>query len=78
MRAAQEFRAKSVILCGGVAANRALRRNLQLTTNNLHLRFFVPPFAYNTDNAAMIAAAAYVSYLRKKRYRLAANGGLGL
>ena len=78
IRAAREFGAKSVLLCGGVAANKALRRNLQLTTNNLRLKFFVPPFEYNTDNAAMIAAAAYIKYLQNRKLKLIAQPNLNL
>jgi len=79
MRAAGEFGVRSVILCGGVAANKALRANLQLTTDNLRLKFFVPDFEYNTDNAAMIAAAAYIRLLAKKKpCRLTAQANLNL
>jgi len=78
IRAAQNFKAKSVLLCGGVAANRALRDNLQLTTNNFRLKFFVPDFEYNTDNAAMIAAAAYIGHLQKRKLRLIAQPNLNI
>lgn len=79
MRAVKEFKAKSVLLCGGVAANRALRDNLRLATKNLQLNFFVPDFEFNTDNAAMIAAAAYLGKIsRKKHYKLEANANLNL
>jgi len=66
------------LLCGGVAANRALRDNLQLTTNNFRLKFFVPDFEYNTDNAAMIAAAAYIGHLQKRKLRLIAQPNLNI
>ena len=78
VRAAAKYSAKSILLCGGVAANRALRNNLQLTTNNLRLKFFVPDFEYNTDNAAMIAAAAYIQHLQKKNRRIIAQPNLNL
>ena len=79
MRAVQEFGAKSVIICGGVAANKALRANLQQTTNNLRLNFFVPPDDLNGDNAAMIAIAAYIDHLKKaKPLSLEAKGNLGI
>ena len=70
MRAVQEFGAKSVILCGGVAANKALRANLRRTTNDLRLNFFVPPNDLNGDNAAMIAMSTYINHLKKKKYPL--------
>ena len=70
IRAAQEFNAKSGLLCGGVSANRALRDNLRQTTNDLRLNFFVPDFEFNTDNAAMIAAAGYIALLQKNKKRI--------
>ncbi len=57
--AAERYRAKTVILAGGVAANRRLRQQLGEATVKLGLNFRVPDFAYCTDNAAMIAAAGY-------------------
>jgi N6-L-threonylcarbamoyladenine synthase len=78
IRAAESFGARSAILCGGVAANRALRRAMNRGAKARDINFFVPAFAYNLDNAAMIAAAGYMAYLRKKKYPLRANGNLGI
>ncbi len=78
MRAAEEFGAKSVLLSGGVAANKTLRSALELRTKDHGLTFHVPDFQYNTDNAVMIAAAAYVAKLRKKKYPMRANSNLSL
>ena len=78
-RAAREYMAKTIILCGGVAANRELRDSLALSAKRLAISFFVPDFEFNTDNAAMIAAAAYIRKLSKKRkYRLVADSNLNL
>jgi N6-L-threonylcarbamoyladenine synthase len=74
MRATEQYGAKSVILCGGVAANKKLRSDMQHATQNIGLTFFVPEFKYNLDNAAMIGAAGYMAYLRKKKYRMKADG----
>lgn len=64
LRAARDFSAKTVILCGGVAANDELRGQLgqKLKTKNPKLHFLVPPKNLCTDNAAMIAVAAYFQY----------------
>jgi N6-L-threonylcarbamoyladenine synthase len=78
IRAAERFGAKSVILCGGVAANQALRFATQRACKDRGQQCFVPPFAYNIDNAAMIAAAGYMDHGRKKKYPLRANGNLGI
>ncbi|MGC9599624.1 MAG: tRNA (adenosine(37)-N6)-threonylcarbamoyltransferase complex transferase subunit TsaD [Minisyncoccia bacterium] len=75
-RAAQECAAESILLCGGVAANKHLRRALARTAGLIGCNFFVPDFKYNLDNAAMIGAAGYMAHLRKKRYPLRANGTL--
>lgn len=78
MRAAREFGAKSITLSGGVAANKALRKALQGDCRKNDLQFFVADFIYNTDNAAMIAATAYLNLFQKKKYPLVANGGLNI
>ncbi len=73
MRAVGEFKAGSVLLCGGVASNKALQKELKTKSYKLKANFFVPPIKYNTDNAVMIAAAAYLS---KKKYKIKAQGNL--
>jgi len=78
MRAAEEYGAKSVLLCGGVSANKPLRERLKQLATHDQRQFFVPPFEYNTDNAAMIATAAYIGHLRKKKYRITAQPNLNL
>ncbi len=78
MRAAKEFNAKSIMLSGGVAANKELRKELKAISHKLKTGFLTPPQKFNTDNAAMIAAAAYLNYLQNKNYRLIANSNLNL
>jgi len=51
--AAGEYRARQIVLAGGVAANRALRERLVAASP---LPVLVPPPVLCTDNAAMIAA----------------------
>ena len=74
-RAAQEFRAKSILLCGGVACNKALQKELKSASRRIKAEFFAPRKKFNTDNAAMIAAAAY---LNPKKYRIEARPNLNL
>ncbi|MFA5155129.1 MAG: tRNA (adenosine(37)-N6)-threonylcarbamoyltransferase complex transferase subunit TsaD [Patescibacteria group bacterium] len=66
--AARKFRAKTVMLAGGVSANTALRSRLAeaVRTKLTGANFLVPKFEYTTDNAAMIAAAAYYRLRWKK------------
>ncbi len=78
MRAVAEYSASSVILCGGVAANGKLKSDMCKATKGVGVPFSVPDAIYNFDNAAMIGAAGYMAYLRKKKYRLAAQGTLDI
>ena len=57
--AAQAHRARRVCICGGVSANRALRTSAAQRFAQMGMTFSIPPFAFCTDNAAMIGAAAF-------------------
>ena len=56
--AAKKYKAKSITLSGGVAANKLLRAQLQKAAQKEKAGFYVPEFALCTDNALMIANAA--------------------
>lgn len=62
--AARSAGLRDVVVGGGVAANRGLRRDLVAAAEARDLRVFFPPLASCTDNAAMIA---YVGALRLAR-----------
>lgn len=74
--AAELEEVESVIVSGGVAANSALREAF----SSLSLPFHFPSLALSTDNAAMIAAAAWPRYLRGESdgFDLAAQPSLRL
>ena len=55
---------KGVIVAGGVSANSYLREQMQILCDNEHIDLCIPPMKYCTDNAAMIACAAYPKYLK--------------
>jgi N6-L-threonylcarbamoyladenine synthase len=74
IRAAREYGARSVMLSGGVAANKALRARLAREAKKIGSTFLVPDFKYNLDNGAMIGIAGYMAYLRKKKYKIEARG----
>ena len=57
--AAEGFHARSLIVSGGVAANRELRRRFTHEAQQRKLPLAFPSIALSTDNAAMIAAAAW-------------------
>lgn len=63
--AAAESGAREVLVAGGVAANAALREKMG---ERLGVPFRYPPLVLCTDNAAMIAAAAYYRYTDSRVY----------
>ncbi len=61
LRAAREFRVKTIMVSGGVSANLRLRKAFM----NDKLPALFPYKELTTDNAAMIAAAGYIQYLKR-------------
>lgn len=59
IQSAREYGAKEILVAGGVSANRALRQTFKAQTE---FPVHIPPLSLCTDNAAMIAAAAYYRY----------------
>jgi N6-L-threonylcarbamoyladenine synthase len=59
MRAAGDLAVESVLVSGGVAANSQLRATFEQRAKSAGIEVFFPSRALSTDNAAMIAAAAY-------------------
>jgi N6-L-threonylcarbamoyladenine synthase len=63
LAAAEAFDACSIVVSGGVAANSELRRRFQAEADRLGLPIAFPSLALSTDNAAMIAAAAWPKFV---------------
>lgn len=59
---AEQIGSDSVIVAGGVAANSGLRQRAEQERG---LNFYFPSLALSTDNAAMIAAAAFPKFERR-------------
>jgi N6-L-threonylcarbamoyladenine synthase len=59
MMAAEELAVGSVLVSGGVAANSQLRATFEERGKSSGIEVFFPSRALSTDNAAMIAAAAF-------------------
>jgi len=81
LKAAKDFKAKSIILGGGVVANDELKKQFKLKVPGLGLKvnFFVPEKKYCTDNAAMIAITAFFNKNKKANLRkLKADANLSL
>ena len=60
--AIKEYKVKNLVMAGGVAANTGLRESIENMCKEENINFSVPRIKYCTDNAAMIASAAYYAY----------------
>lgn len=79
VRATKEFQVKQVLLAGGVAANRGLRKALDEAFYELPgVDLVIPPLSLCTDNAAMIAAAGTVLFEKGQRAGMDLNANPGL
>lgn len=61
-KAADEFKINQVAVAGGVSANSALRQAIIDNGKTYGWEVYIPPFAFTTDNAAMIAITGYLKY----------------
>jgi len=66
LAAAREYDVRTLFVSGGVAANRELRATFQREAEMQALPVFFPSRPLSTDNAAMIAAAAFPKFLRQE------------
>ncbi len=66
IKAAKEFKTKSIILAGGVSANKRLKEKFQarLKKERLNIKLLIPKLEYATDNAIMIALAGFFQYIK--------------
>ncbi len=71
--AAEQAGAGTVLVSGGVAANSELRRTFEAESRRCGIEVFFPSRALSTDNAAMIAAAAYPRLLAGELARAELN-----
>ena len=65
LAAAEAYNVATLFVTGGVAANQELRRTFEQEGAKQGLPVFFPSRPLSTDNAAMIAAAAYPKFLAK-------------
>ena len=80
LAAARAYDAATLFVTGGVAANSKLRRRFQEQAAQEGLPVLFPSRPLSTDNAAMIAAAAYPKFLMHDfaEPELSAEAGLQL
>jgi N6-L-threonylcarbamoyladenine synthase len=65
LKASRNLGVEEVAVAGGVSANTALRDAFHDCSRRYGWKIHIPPLAFTTDNAAMVAAAGYFKYLRK-------------
>ena len=65
LKAAKDLDIKEIAVAGGVSANSGLRKAFQEYADAYGWNIYVPPFAFTTDNAAMVAMNGYFKFLEK-------------
>ena len=65
-RLAREKNMDKIVLCGGVSANSRIREAFEERGREENIKIFYPELKLCTDNAAMIASAAYYEYMAGK------------
>ncbi len=63
IQASEQTGIKEIAIAGGVSANSGLRNAIVTEGEKCNWKTYIPQFEYCTDNAAMIAMAAYYQYL---------------
>ena len=81
-KATEKYKIKTLVVGGGVAANRHLRRELKKITGK-KIKLLFPTKELSTDNSLMIGIAGYLNYVKNKKKTpkigsIKANGNLRL
>lgn len=71
IRAAKQYRVRAIALSGGVSANARLREHLAdaIATRLPQTKFITPPAHLSTDNAVMVAAAAFFAKKKARSWK---------
>lgn len=62
-KAVEKYKIKTLIIGGGVSANKHLQREIK---KNIKIKTLMPPKKLSTDNSIMIGMVAYMKYLKSK------------
>jgi len=79
IKAAKNYKAKSIILGGGVTANKDLRKRLEIKIKKEipNTKYFIPEIRHATDNALMIGVASYFNSKKATNWKnIKANANL--
>jgi N6-L-threonylcarbamoyladenine synthase len=81
LMAAAKYQPKSIIVAGGVSANKRLREKMSLAMkqfSNLTIDLCIPPIPLCGDNAVYIASCAHFNYHPQALEKIDANPGLNI
>ena len=78
--AMERYGAQTIIIGGGVSANKKIRNDFAKLAEDLNIEFLVPEISASTDNALMIALAGYINIKsgKKPEAEFKAKGNLSL
>ncbi len=78
--AVEQYGAQTIIMGGGVSANKKIRNDFTKLAEDLNIKFLVPEISASTDNAFMIALAGYINIKagKKPETEFKAKGNLSL
>jgi len=63
IKAAKEYKVRTIILGGGVASNQELRKRMRKKAKELNCNFLVPKPQFCTDNAVMVGITAFFHWI---------------
>ncbi len=78
IKAAKLKNTDKIVIAGGVAANSALRECMTNTASKNEIKVYYPDIILCTDNAAMVASAAYYEFIKGKMSDMHLNAVPGL
>lgn len=77
-KAVKNINAKTILLGGGVAANKYLRQEVEIEAKKLGVGLHIPPSRLCTDNAVVIGSTAFFNQVRKPLSEIQPNPSLGI
>ena len=66
-KAIEKYKIKTLVVAGGVAANKYLRSEMQKLTKKMKVRLLFPTPLLSTDNSLMIGIAGYLNFIKNKK-----------